>query len=300
MRKVLRRVFAALIFLVLLVLVFIGGSYIYVGHLFNETYTFKSDNLSIPTDSASIAHGRHIALVLSKCTDCHGDDFGGKVVVDDPAIGRFSGPNLTTGTGSVVKGFTTADWDRAIRHGVNKQGHPMIFMPSEEFAHLTNSDVADLIAYLKQLPPVDRSVPKTKVNLMGRLLYMLGKLPKLPVLVINHQAVGKSVVDTDNLVTYGAYLAETGGCVGCHGAKFKGGHIPGTPPNYPKAANITMDPVKGIGKWSFKNFEHALRTGERPDGSKINPFMPWNATKHMTDHEIKALWAYLKQVPVPK
>ncbi len=300
MRKILRWVFSSLLIVVLLVLLVIGGSYLFVGHQLNQTYTFNSRNLSIPTDSASIAHGRHVALVLSKCTDCHGEDLGGKVVVNDPAIGVLAGPNITTGTGSVVKDFTAADWDQAIRDGISKQGHPLIFMPSEEFTYLTNGDVADLIAYLRQVPPVNRTVPKTELSTMGRVLYTMGKLPKFPVLVINHQAVGNTVVDTQNLVAYGGYLAKTGGCIGCHGASFKGGHIPGTPPNYPYAANITMDPVKGIGKWSFDDFKHALRTGERPDGSKINPFMPWNATKHMTDHEIDALWAYLKSRKVLK
>ncbi|HKI44291.1 MAG TPA: cytochrome c [Balneolales bacterium] len=300
MRKILWWALSSLLVIVLLILLFVGGAYVFVGHQLNRTYTFKNRNLSIPSDSASIMHGRHVALVLSKCTDCHGEDLGGKVVVNDPAIGVFAGPNITTGTGSVVKNFTAADWDLAIRDGINKHGHPLIFMPSEEFTYLSNSDIADMIAYLRQVPPVDRTVPKTELSTMGRVLYTMGKLPKFPVLVINHQAVGNSVVDTRDLVAYGDYLAKTGGCIGCHGANFQGGHIPGTPPNYPQAANISMDPVKGIGKWGFDDFEHALRTGERPDGSRINPFMPWNATKQMTDREIDALWAYLKSRPVDK
>jgi hypothetical protein len=38
----------------------------------------------------------------------------------------------------------------------------------------------------------------------------------------------------------------------------------------------------------------ALRTGQRPDGTVINPFMPWRFTRLMTDEEIQAVWAYLR------
>jgi hypothetical protein len=32
-------------------------------------------------------------------------------------------------------------------------------------------------------------------------------------------------------------------------------------------------------------------------GSTINPFMPWNDTRLMTDDEIRALLAYLRTAP---
>jgi mono/diheme cytochrome c family protein len=93
---------------------------------------------------------------------------------------------------------------------------------------------------------------------------------------------------------YGHYLAITGGCTGCHGSGLSGGAIPGVPPDFPKARNISPT---GIGSWSDEDFFRALREGKRPDGSTINPFMPWNDTKLMTDDEIRALLAYLRTVP---
>ena len=38
----------------------------------------------------------------------------------------------------------------------------------------------------------------------------------------------------------------------------------------------------------------ALRTGKRPNGSDMNPIMPWRNLSKMTDTEIKALWKYLQ------
>ena len=290
----------ALTISILLILMFaaFGGSYWFTLHSLNKTYEVTVTKLKIPDDSLAILHGRHLAIAITKCPDCHGNDLGGKVFIDDPAMGRIAGPNITIGAGSVVNNYSEKDWDRAIRHGINQKGHPLIFMPSSEYAQLSNEDVSDLIAYLQHLPPVNRSVPKSELYYLGRALYTAGELPVFHAELIDHTSVGKTIVDSSNLVAYGKYLAITGGCTGCHGSKLTGGRIPGTPPDFPSAANLTMDPVHGIGKWSYDDFSKALRTGKRPDGSKIDPLMPWAATSKMTDHEIQAVWAYLKQLPI--
>ena len=300
MRIMVKGLALAISFLLILMFAAFGGSYWYTLHSLNKTYDVTIANLKIPVDSISIQRGRHLAVAITKCPDCHGNDLGGKVFIDDPAIGLITGPNITGGAGSVVNRYSDKDWDRAIRYGINQRSHPLIFMPSSEYAHLSNKDVSDLIAYLKQLPPINRSVPKSQIRYLGRALYTAGKLPILHAEFIDHASVGKSSVDSSNLIDYGRYLAMTGGCIGCHGSTLSGGRVPGTPPDFPSAANLTMDPDHGIGKWSFNDFTRALRTGIRPDGSKINTFMPWTATSKMTDHEIQAVWAYLKQLPPQK
>jgi hypothetical protein len=40
-----------------------------------------------------------------------------------------------------------------------------------------------------------------------------------------------------------------------------------------------------------------LRTGRRPDGTAINPAMPFGSLGKMNETELKALHAYLKTVP---
>jgi mono/diheme cytochrome c family protein len=98
---------------------------------------------------------------------------------------------------------------------------------------------------------------------------------------------------------YGKHLLETG-CVGCHGPNFSGGKIPGTPPDWPEARNLTPDPVTGIGKWTEADFFRALRTGKRPDGDSIRAPMPWQATAQMTDEEIRSIWLHLRRLPARK
>ena len=85
-------------------------------------------------------------------------------------------------------------------------------------------------------------------------------------------------------------------CTGCHGPEFSGGAIPGVPPTFPAAANLTPH-ATGLGGWSYSEFQIVMRTGARPDGTEVDPFMPWPAYSQMTDTELGALWAYLQAQP---
>ncbi|HEX2101291.1 MAG TPA: cytochrome c, partial [Candidatus Synoicihabitans sp.] len=89
------------------------------------------------------------------------------------------------------------------------------------------------------------------------------------------------------------YLAA--GCTGCHGSQFAGGRIPGAPPDWPLAANLTPHESARLRTWSEADFFAALRTQRRPDGSQIHPVMP-AAFGQLTDNEIKALWLYLQSL----
>jgi hypothetical protein len=75
------------------------------------------------------------------------------------------------------------------------------------------------------------------------------------------------------------------------------------------AANLTSDKT-GIGNWQEKNFITAMREGKHKGISSARtllPPMPWEMYKHMTDEELKAIFAYLKStkpinnvVPAPE
>lgn len=66
------------------------------------------------------------------------------------------------------------------------------------------------------------------------------------------------------------------------------------------ARNLTPDPETGLGAWSEEQFVRTIRTGRHlgiPSGRPILPPMPWQAYAHMTDEDLKAVWAYLRTVP---
>ncbi len=84
-----------------------------------------------PSAAPDLAHGRHLAATRG-CFSCHGEDLGGAVVIDSGAMGLISGPNLTRGPGGRPAGFSTADLERAIRHGVAPDGRGLFLMPSQD------------------------------------------------------------------------------------------------------------------------------------------------------------------------
>lgn len=61
--------------------------------------------------------------------------------------------------------------------------------------------------------------------------------------------------------------------------------------------NITLDPETGIGSWTDEQIISAIREGRRPDGSIIGPPMPIGLYRDMSDRDVEAIVAYLRQVP---
>jgi cytochrome c553 len=246
---------------------------------------------SVMANADAIRRGEHLAKTRG-CVDCHGADLGGAKVIDDPAMGRLYGPNLTRGRGGVGSDYSDVDFERAIRHGVAKDGRGLFLMPSTDFAHFTERDMSDLIAYLKSVPEVDRERVPLSVGPVARVLLSLGKI-KISANEIDH-AASPAVVTPGVTVEYGRYLAIS--CTGCHGANFSGGKIDIGPPDWPHAANLTPDASGRLKDWSEADFIAALRTGKRPDGSVLSPVMP-AALSGLNDVEMKAMWMFLKTLP---
>lgn len=258
-----------------------------------KEYDVAGMSLNVTADPAQVERGRHLATAVSKCADCHGQDLGGAVFIDDGAMGTLNASNLTRGRGGVASRYTNEQFEAALRHGVAPDGRGLLFMPSQEFQYLSDEDAAAIIAYLRTLPPVDRELAGSKVGPLGRALMLAGALPLVPAEMIDHQASSRTAPPVGPTLEYGRYLVRVGGCVGCHGENLGG--APGHGPGAPAAANLT--PAGSIGSWTEADFVKAMRTGVRPDGTRISDFMPWKSVGMSTDDELHALWLYLRSVP---
>jgi cytochrome c553 len=257
----------------------------------NRDLGIAASALTVAPNPALLARGEHMTTAIGKCVACHEPDMGGKVFLEAGPLGTIIAPNLTTGRGGVLASYSDEQLERAIRHGVGTDGRALAIMPSNDYYHLSDADVASIIAYLRTLPPVDRELPETRIGPLGRALYLAGQLPLMPAEGMDH-AAARVAGEPGVTAEYGEYLAWVGGCKGCHYPDLAGGpsHEPGAPP----AANLTP---AGIGSWTEADFFKALRGGTRPDGTAIDPVMPWTLTARMTDDEIRALWMYLRTVP---
>ncbi len=249
-------------------------------------------DLAIPTDSASIVNGDRLSTAYG-CRDCHGQDLGGTKMIDEPAFAILAAPNLTGGPGGIGEDYTATDWERAIRHGVARDGRALVIMPSGSYSHFSDQDIGEIIAYLRQAPPVARSFEPPRMGAMSRLAAVMAGGDLVPAIVIDHESSHPEPVERSASVEFGAYLAQ--GCKGCHGEDFSGG--PPAMGDDVSAANLTPHPETGLGAWSPQDFERALRTGTRPDGTQLSEAMPVAALNALTDDEIRALWLYLQSLP---
>lgn len=289
MRSFIRWTLRVLLGLVAVGAVLFGVAWIKTERGMARTYTVADPPLAIARDPATLAHGAHL-FATRGCADCHGADARGKLVFEAGPVMNIVGPNLTPG--GVLKGVSPDRIAAAIRHGVKPDGRSVVFMPSEDFAQMGDTDVAALIAWLQAQPASANDPGPTEVRPIGRVMYALGQLPLLPAEHIDHAPRARAVPALAATAEYGRYLAV--GCTGCHGADLAGQHVPGTPASFPDARNLTPG---ALASWTAADFRRALREGKRPDGTAIDPFMPWQTYAGLKDEEIDALWAYLRTLP---
>ena len=250
-----------------------------------RTWTIPESPVRAATDSAEIARGEHIVAAIAKCQDCHGDDFAGQMMMNSGAFARLYASNITP---AGIPGYTDADWERAIRHGVGRDGRPLVFMPAEAYQTMSDDDLAAVIGYLRTIPAAGAAQPEPRVGPIARALYLGGKFPLLPAYIVEHES-RPPAPPAGVTVEYGTYLASVGGCRSCHGAGLDGTGAPDVP-------DITRTGTTA--SWSEADFFRALRQGTRPDGTTIDgDAMPWARSGLMSDEEIRAVWLYIRSLP---
>jgi mono/diheme cytochrome c family protein len=102
-------------------------------------------------------------------------------------------------------------------------------------------------------------------------------------------------------VARGRYLAVTGDCVSCHtnpgGQPFAGARPIRTPFGIIYSANITPDPVTGIGRWTEADFYRAMHKGVAHGGKNLYPVFPYTYFTRMSRPDVDAIWAFLLTLP---
>ena len=95
-------------------------------------------------DAASVERG-HYLFMSRGCAECHGANGAGKDVINDGKGMLIHAPNITPGNGAIATAYTPLDWTRTIRHGVKPNGRPVMVMPSEDYARLTDVDPVERV-----------------------------------------------------------------------------------------------------------------------------------------------------------
>jgi cytochrome c553 len=224
----------------------------------------------------AVARGHAIAT-MQGCVDCHGANLQGKMFDNIPNVVTLYAPNLSL----AVAEQSDADLDRAIRHGVGSDGRPLWVMPSATFAHLTDAETADLIAYLRSVKPGGAPQPRFKVGPVGRLGVLMGKFRSEAAVIQAHE--NPALPDFGPQHARGRDLARA--CVECHGPALKGGDgIIRTPDLMIAAA---YDPA---------DFERLLHTGVAAGDRHVGLMSEVAKVRfaHLSHDDVAALQAYLK------
>lgn len=222
-----------------------------------------------------------------------GMELAGGMAIEDAAF-TANVPNITpdkeTGTGE----WTDAEIIAAIREGKRRDGStlgpPMAFA---FYRHMSDEDSAAIVAYLRSVKPVSNRVPK--------FVYNFPLPPAYGPPVTSVAAVAKDDP------AYGAYLAgPLGHCMECHSTpnaqgipdvenKLGGGglHFKG-PWGESVAPNITP---AALASWSDEEIKTVIKTGMRPDGTRLKPPMDVGYYANISDDDMNALVAYLRKLP---
>jgi mono/diheme cytochrome c family protein len=264
---------AAIVLGGMFMLVAIAGLALYSAGMkkLNETYPeLAVETVTVSTDADAVARGKHIATIWA-CTRCHGEDLSGWVITKDPIqrtvplLGTIPASNLTSGKGGIATAYTDMDWVRAIRHGVMPDGQVEALM--FDYSTMNDQDLGDLIAYLKQVPPIDTNYPEKYYGPIVPVISNIGLFTPAAE-KINHDASRPVDPTPGDTVEYGQYLSAV--CTACHG-------------------NLIGNVVK---TWKQDEFIRTFQAGVLSDGKQFGPTMSSSTFGEMTDTELTALWHY--------
>lgn len=258
---------------------------------------------------ARIERGKYLLVsAAAPCILCHSplDTSGGGLRV--PAGREFSGRhwapdgapfatamNLTPDPETGIGKLTDDQIARAIREGISHDGRTLFpIMPYPHFRAIPDEDLASIVVYLRSLPPVRNPLPPSAIPFpLNRLMNGLPAPIEGPV-----------TADLSTPEKRGAHIMKVAACTECHTPRDDRGNQPpglefggGTSISYEGrktvySANITPG-VNGIPYYSEALFIEVMRTG-KVRARQLDPIMPTMFYQHMSDQDLKDMFAYLK------
>jgi alcohol dehydrogenase (quinone), cytochrome c subunit len=261
--------------------------------------------------SPSLNDGEYLARAAD-CVSCHsisgGKAFAGGLKMGTP-LGAIYSTNITPEHDTGIGSYTLADFGRAVRQGIAKDGHHLYpAMPYPSYSKLSEADVAALYRFfMKQVPPVHQAnVPSD----IPRLLSF-----RWPLAIWNYfYAPSASYVAKpghDAAWNRGAYLVQgPGHCGACHtprGIGVQEKSLDDSSPNYLAGAELDAwyapslrgDLRTGLGTWSREDIVEFLKQGHNRVGTAFGSMTEAvnNSTSYLSDSDIDAIATYLKSLP---
>ena len=294
--------------LFLIAMLFTGSTFLLVPECQNDASVsrFTADD---------VAQGAYLARV-GDCTSCHTAPgqpaYAGGFAIHSP-LGTIYGTNITPDRTYGIGAYSLADFDRAVRKGVAKDGHHLYpAMPYTSFARMDDRDVKSLYAYfMTGVPAAHIQPPQTRLPFPLNQRWGIWFWDA----VFLHKGAYVPQAGRDAQWNRGAYLVlGPGHCGGCHtprniayAERNTSGRasifLSGTDVDKWHAANLRGDGDTGLGPWSEDDIAGFLKTGHAlgPQGHDVQAMgsmvqVVENSTQYMSDDDRLAIARYLKSL----
>ena len=252
-----------------------------------------------------------VMFTAGNCSACHmtqGQDdrthLAGGLKLKSP-FGTFVAPNISPDPKYGIGGWSELEFVNAVKRGTGRHGeHLYPAFPYSAYSLMKTSDVRDLFAYLKTLPPAAAPTAPHDLSFPFNIRLAVGGWKLLYFRPHEFVADAKQSAEWNR----GAYLAEgPGHCAECHTVR----NALGGPeldklyvgaPNLEKggrfATNITSHPKDGIGDWSADDIASLLSSGtdkcfNEPEGMRG----VLASTMKLPAADVTALAAYIHALP---
>ncbi|MBN3787891.1 c-type cytochrome [Burkholderia sp. Ac-20353] len=262
-------------------------------------------------DEALVARGAYLAKA-GDCVACHtaphGTPFAGGLKMDTP-LGAIYATNITPDPDTGIGRYTEAEFARALRAGVAKDGHNLYpAMPYPSYAKLRGDDVKALYAYFMHgVEPVKQP---NRASDIAWPLNMRWPLKLWNTVFVDTTAYTDKPAH-DAMWNRGAYLVQgLGHCGSCHTPRGVGfqekaldesgaAFLSGAPIDNWFASNLTGEHNTGLGRWSDADVAQFLKTGANRHATAFGSMVSVinHSTQGLTDDDLAAVARYLKSLP---
>lgn len=260
-------------------MVIAAAAYVFVAseRIIHRQYEAPLVDIYVPSDSTSIVEGERLARIRG-CTGCHGWKLEGRRLSNDFMYGRTTAPSLT----ATVRTLSTAEFVRAVRHGVRANGEGLQEMPSPMYYHLTDADLGKIIAFIRSVPHEAGLAYQFDPGPLTRLEIARGEWLPWPEDIQQMGPPMDPPVPGDT-VRIGEYLTRTV-CSECHGIDLKG--YDDTPP------------LLVGGAYPDSAFMRLMRTGVPVSGRDLRLMddVARSRFAHLTDTEIISIHTFLRSL----
>lgn len=259
--------------------------------------------------NTAVAERGHYLAIAADCAACHtapgaSKPFAGGYGIASP-LGSIYSTNITPSKEYGIGNYTEKEFAHALREGIRRDGaHLYPAMPYTSYTKLTDDDVHALYVYfMSSVKPVESSPQKTALPFPYNIRASMAIWNALFLDDTRFKPDPSKSVE----VNRGHYLSYAlAHCDTCHTprnammAEEGSSPLAGASLSSWYAPNVTSDPVSGIGGWSNEDLFRYLKTGDVPGKAQAGGPMAEaieHSFQYLDDADIRAMVAYIKQVP---